>query len=135
MVAVGRRQQVESLTAIVGAECARVQHIDRIHLFGIGKNVTEIPGALAVTFVFVYPCPGIPRIVGAIQSAFIGFNKRIHPIGVGARHRNADTAQGAFRKAVLPCNCFHVRPAIDGLIESAARSTAVEIPGQPTYLP
>ena len=134
MIAVRRRQQLEGLAAIVGAERAGVQHIHGVHLFGIGEHVTEIPCTLAVAIIVVHARPRVARIVGAKQPAFLGLDERIHAIGVRSRNRNSDASQVAFWQAIA-LQVLPRQAAIDRFVQAAARSAAVEIPRLAAYLP
>src|ERR1019366_10526233 len=126
--------QLEGLPAVAGAECAGVQHIHRVGLLGIGKHVGEVPGALAIAFVVVDTRPGIAGIVGAIESAFFGFDERIDPIGIRSRNRNANASEIAFRQTVAG-KLFPRESAVYRLVQAAAWAAAVEVPGLAADLP
>ena len=68
--------------------------------FGIGENVRVIPGALAKTMIVGHEMPRIAAVVGAIDSALLGFDHRPHAIGIRARNRDADAPENSFGQTV-----------------------------------
>ena len=100
MISVRRGKQLEALAAVVGAERAGVEHVHRVGRLRIGEDVSEVPGALAITLIVVDARPGIAGVVGAIEAALLRFDQRVDAIGVRARNRNADASQLAFGQAM-----------------------------------
>src|SRR5277367_1868582 len=123
-----RAHKTEAVTAIGRAINGGVQHIDRIHIFRIGENVMEIPGALRVAMITREELPRVARVVAAIDTAFFRFDDGVHTIAIGAGNGHADAAQDSGWKAVA----FKTLPSgaiVNGLIETAARAAADGGPG------
>src|SRR5437879_12314692 len=90
VVSMWRGQQVKPSPAIYGAKHSGVKHVNRVRRFGIGKDVGEIPGALAKTAILVHAHPVFAAVVGTVEPAFLGFNHGVDAVGVCARDRDAD---------------------------------------------
>ena len=134
MIAVGGREQPEGLSTVSRTEQASVKHIDRVDRLGIGKDVGEIPCALAITLIVVNPCPVLASVVRAIQAALLRFDERIYAVGItpGDAHSNASqySVRQAFSLQTLPGGA-----AIDGFVQTAARSATVQAVGCTNHLP
>src|SRR5580704_1889016 len=123
IISMRRAYETEAVAAIGRAINGGVQHVNRIHIFGIGENVMEIPGALRITVITGEELPGIASVIAAIDAAFFRLDDGVNAIAVGARNGHADAAEDAGRKAVT----FKTLPSsaiVDGLIETAARAAA-----------
>src|ERR1019366_499666 len=116
-----------------GTECAGVQHVNGIDVFRIGKDMSEIPGALRKTLVVVDLRPGCAVIFRTQDAAFFRFDQRIDARRV-CRHRDTDAAKNSVGKTVT----FKVRPGgatIGRFIKTAAGPTAAHVPRLTYNLP
>src|SRR5947209_4021723 len=119
--------------AVVGAIHPRVQHINAIGIAWIGKYVSVIERALPILPVTVRQGPSIAAIVGAKETAFVGFHQRPYAISaVGDCHTNA--AQNSIWQTVAG-EVFPRCAAIRAAIQPASRATAIHAPGSASRLP
>src|SRR5580704_1329740 len=115
IISMRRAYETEAVAAIGRAINGGVQHVNRVHIFGIGENVMEIPGALRVAVITGEELPGIAGVIAAVDAAFFRFDDGVHAIAVSARNGHADTAEDAGRKTVA----FKTLPSgaiVDGFI-------------------
>ena len=134
MIAVRCVQTVPSLAAVHGAEESSVRDIDGVHIFGIGPDMGEIPGALAEAVVIGNERPVLATVVGAIESTFFCFDERIDDVRIGAGNGHADTPKRAFGDAVT----FNALPGgtiVARTVEAILGTAAIERPGSAIALP
>src|SRR5271163_864003 len=110
-----RANKTEAVATIGRAIDGCVQHIDRINIFRIGKNVVEIPGALRIAMISCKKLPGIASVVATVDAAFLRFDDGVNAIAVGARNGHANAAKDAGRKSV-PLKPLPSGSIVDGLI-------------------
>src|SRR5271169_4423351 len=134
IVPVGHTYPAERLAAVIGSVGSRIKDVHRVGSLRIGENVRVVPGTLAKTVVIGHEAPRLTSVVGAMDSALLGFDHCIYAIGIGARHGDADAAQHSLRQAVslefLPSGA-----AVDRFIKPASRTAAVHAPGCTSRLP
>src|SRR5579883_496379 len=124
MVAMWRWQKRKCLSAVGRAEQPGVEHVNGVRCLGIGKDMREVPRALAIAFIRVGQNPLVAPIVGAIQAALLRFNQRIHSVGISAGNAYADASKNSVRQPAA----FEALPGaatVCRFVESAARSSAI----------
>src|SRR6185437_14782202 len=112
----------EGLSGVDRAISAGIEDVYDIGILGIGKQMGVVPRPLAKTMVIVDQAPVLSAVVGAIESALVGFDQRVNAIRLG-RHAQANPAQDSRGQTiafnVLPCAATVGRP-----VNSSARAAA-----------
>ena len=125
MIAVRRRKQSKRLPSVSRTEQASVEDINRIDGFGIGKDVGEIPRALAIALIVVYTNPVVAGIIRTVDAALFRFDQRVHAAGISSGDADPNPSHDSVGQAValepLPCVT-----AVARFVQSAAWSAAVE---------
>src|ERR1700733_8078262 len=134
MVAVARRQQLEALAAVGGAEHAGVLGIERVDVPGVGDDRGEVPGALREPPVIVDALPVCPAVIRAVQASFRRLDHRVDAPGVRTRNRDVDAPENA-RGQAIAAEPRPAHTAVGGAIQSTSRTTAGEIPRLSACLP
>src|SRR4029077_7901260 len=80
MVAVWRAERSKCFSSVGRAEQAGVELVNRVHTFGVGEDVGEIPRALAEAMVVIHLGPFLARVVGAKNPSLLGFDLRVDAI-------------------------------------------------------
>src|SRR5690348_15970005 len=121
-------KSVEGVTAVGGTVNGRVQHVDRIHIFWIGEDVMEVPGALREAMIWIDELPGVAGVLATVDAALLRFDDGIDAISVGTGDGYTNPAKNAGGKPVA-LQPFPGRAIVDGLIKSAAGPAADGRPG------
>src|SRR5438270_8306471 len=95
----GHADGAESFSSVVGAIHSRVQHIYAVGVARIGKHMRVIKRPLAILAIAVGEGPAITAIIGAKQTAFIGFHQRPNAI-TAVSHSEPDATQSSFRQSM-----------------------------------
>ena len=135
VVAVGRGEGGEGASPIGRAVGADVQGVDDIGIPGVGKDVGEVPGALAEVVFLIHARPVFTGVIGAEEAAIGGFDHGPDTVRIGGGDGHGDAALHA---AGQPGRMGDIGPrvaAIGGFPETAARAAAVEAPGFAADLP
>ncbi len=135
MVAMRGRQKIKRFAGVRGPEHAGVEHVHRIRRLGIGKDVAEVPRALAKAAFVVDAAPVFAAIVRTIEAAaFFVFDHRIHAVGIRTGHRNADAPQDPRRQAPI----FQPRPGgatVNRFVQAASGTATIQAPRRTINLP
>ena len=83
MIAMRRGQQLKRLPAISGTKGAGIEHVHRVGVLRIGKDVHVVPGALAITLVVVHARPRRAGVIGTVNSSLLRLNDCVNTVGVG----------------------------------------------------
>src|SRR5215831_6474086 len=84
IVAVRGANGFETLSAIGRSRNSSVQHIHRVRIPWIRKNMMEIPGALRKAVIWIDEMPAFASILAAVDAAFFRFNNRVDAIPIRA---------------------------------------------------
>src|SRR5215467_3490911 len=100
MISVRGVDSFPRLAAVDGTIEARVGNIQGAHVFWIGPDVCEIPGALAEAVVIGDQSPVRAAVVATVKPAFLGFDERINDVRIGAGNGHANSAERPLRNAI-----------------------------------
>src|SRR6516164_10816628 len=128
MIAMRSWQELKSFAAVGGTERACVENVNGVGTFGIGEDMHVVPCALPIAFILIDASPGGPGVVRPVYPAFLCLDDCINTIRIGARYGNADASQLAIRQA-MSFELFPCQSPVEGLVQAAARTAAVEVPG------
>ena len=122
--------------AVIGAQRGRTQYVDAILVLRIHEELDVVPGALHQARFTGHLAPALAGVGGDVQPTIVAlrlaFDQRVHLLRVGRAHRDGHLAH-LFRKAV---GHLHPRLAgVGGLVETAPRPAADDLPGQAAVLP
>ena len=95
MVTVARRQELEGLAAVGGAEQAGVLGVHGVGVLRVREDGGEVPGPLAEPSVIVDALPVLAAIVGAVQAALLGLDHRVDALRVRRRDADVNSAEDA----------------------------------------
>ncbi len=110
-----------------------VGDVDSVRVLGVGDQVHVVPGALLIGTAVVHQIPSFAAVIGAIQTAFMGFHEHVDAIGISG-HRNPDSAVGSLGQSVF----FEPLPGaatVVGTVKPASGAAADQAPGRPMRFP
>src|SRR5258708_4487451 len=137
IVAAGRAfPGVESGSAVGGLVRRGVRHINRVGIFWIDAEFTEVPAALPDAAVVRDTLPVLRAVVGTVQTTVFGVDDQKNALRIAGRDGDADAAETFGRESVAG-ERFPVIAAVARTVEAATRAVRrwVDAPGRTAGLP
>src|SRR5207247_2031545 len=134
MIAMRRRKQSKRLPSVSRTEQASVEDVNRIDGFGIGKDVGEIPRALAIALIVVYTNPVVAGIIRTVDAALFRFDQRVHAAGISSGDADPNPSHDSVGQAVA-LESLPAGAAVTRFVQSAAWPAAVEAVWGAYHLP
>src|SRR5208282_5561149 len=108
--------------------------VDDVGVFRVREHVDVIPRPLEEVSVAVQQCPVVAAVIGTVQPALFRLDQRVHPVGLAARNRYADSSENSRRQAVA-LQPLPRRPSVLRTVQPAARSAIRQSPRRAVRLP